>query len=152
MQASHGLKRNAAAHHKLPLETLKSPCRSGPCTNCVTSCRSGNQLCLRRYLLSFFSAECWWLISACWLQWVDPIQLHGIGQYASDAYFMFCRGLWQEVSPSDKDLLKYQQWLQSTNGEGTGLERDVMPSPASEGNATQPASGACDRQIDHLSS
>lgn len=73
---------------------------------------------------------------------MDPIQLHGIGQYASDAYFMFCRGLWCEVSPTDKDLLKYQQWLQSTNGEGTGLERDVMPSPASEGNASQPVGGA----------
>lgn len=64
------------------------------------------------------------------LQWVDPIELHGIGQYASDAYFMFCRGLWQEVSPSDKDLLKYQQWLHSTNGEGTGLERDELRLPA----------------------
>lgn len=40
---------------------------------------------------------------------------------------MFCRGNWQEVEPTDKDLLKYQQWLQSTGGEGTGLERDVMP-------------------------
>lgn len=64
------------------------------------------------------------------LQWVDPIELHGIGQYASDAYFIFCRGLWREVSPTDKDLLKYQQWLQDTNGEGTGLERDVLPGSA----------------------
>lgn len=61
------------------------------------------------------------------LQWLDPIELHGIGQYASDAYFMFCRGNWQDVQPTDKDLLKYQQWLHSTGGEGTGLERDVMP-------------------------
>lgn len=61
------------------------------------------------------------------LQWLDPIELHGIGQYASDAYFMFCRGNWREVEPTDKDLLKYQQWLHSTGGEGTGLERDVMP-------------------------
>ena len=61
------------------------------------------------------------------LQWLDPIELHGIGQYASDAYFMFCRGNWQDVEPTDKDLLKYQRWLRSTGGEGTGLERDVMP-------------------------
>ncbi|KAL3131721.1 hypothetical protein ABBQ38_007443 [Trebouxia sp. C0009 RCD-2024] len=61
------------------------------------------------------------------IEWLDPIELHGIGQYASDAYFMFCRGNWQDVQPTDKDLLKYQQWLHSTGGEGTGLERDVMP-------------------------
>jgi len=61
------------------------------------------------------------------VQWLDPIELHGIGQYASDAYFMFCRGNWQDVEPSDKDLLRYQQWLHSTGGEGTGLERDVIP-------------------------
>ncbi|KAL3163173.1 hypothetical protein ABBQ32_009581 [Trebouxia sp. C0010 RCD-2024] len=61
------------------------------------------------------------------IEWLDPIELHGIGQYASDAYFMFCRGNWQDVQPTDKDLLKYQHWLHSTGGEGTGLERDVMP-------------------------
>jgi len=64
------------------------------------------------------------------LQWLDPIELHGIGQYASDAYFMFCRGNWQDVDPSDKDLLRYQQWLHSTGGEGNGLERDVLPHAA----------------------
>lgn len=63
-------------------------------------------------------------------EWLDPIELHGIGQYASDAYFMFCRGNWQDVDPSDKDLLRYQQWLHSTGGEGNGLERDVMPHAA----------------------
>lgn len=63
-------------------------------------------------------------------EWLDPIELHGIGQYASDAYFMFCRGHWQDVDPSDKDLLRYQQWLHSTGGEGNGLERDVMPHAA----------------------
>lgn len=72
------------------------------------------------------------------VQWVDPIQLHGIGQYASDAYFIFCRGLWREVTPTDKDLLKYQQWLHSTDGEGTGLERDVMPPPPAEGEGATP--------------
>ncbi|KAL0050061.1 hypothetical protein WJX82_003674 [Trebouxia sp. C0006] len=63
-------------------------------------------------------------------EWLDPIELHGIGQYASDAYFMFCRGNWQDVDPSDKDLLRYQQWLHSTGGEGNGLERDVIPHAA----------------------
>ena len=72
------------------------------------------------------------------LQWLDPIELHGIGQYASDAYFMFCRGNWQDVEPTDKDLLKYQQWLQSTGGEGTGLERDVMPVVSMEDLSSQP--------------
>ncbi|KAA6429525.1 MAG: methyl- -binding domain 4-like [Trebouxia sp. A1-2] len=63
-------------------------------------------------------------------EWLDPIELHGIGQYASDAYFIFCRGNWRDVDPSDKDLLRYQQWLHSTGGEGNGLERDVMPHAA----------------------
>ena len=72
------------------------------------------------------------------LQWLDPIELHGIGQYASDAYFMFCRGNWQDVEPTDKDLLKYQQWLHSTGGEGTGLERDVMPVVSMEDISTGP--------------
>ena len=68
------------------------------------------------------------LAAFCWyLQWLDPIELHGIGQYASDAYFIFCRGNWQDLQPSDKDLLRYQQWLHSTGGVGTGLERDVLP-------------------------
>lgn len=60
-------------------------------------------------------------------QWTDPLELHGIGQYAADAYFMFCRGCWREVHPADKDLLKYSNWLHETDGLGAGLERDPVP-------------------------
>eukprot|EP00967_Tisochrysis_lutea_P149712 scaffold288368_cov21-Tisochrysis_lutea.AAC.1 len=56
------------------------------------------------------------------LQWTDPQELHGIGQYAADAYWMFCRGRWQQVDPADKDLRRYRDWLQQTGGEGAGLQ------------------------------
>lgn len=49
-------------------------------------------------------------------QWSDPRELHGIGQYAADAYWIFCRGAWRDVHPADKDLKKYRQWLQDTGG------------------------------------
>jgi hypothetical protein len=58
------------------------------------------------------------------VQWTDPKDLHGVGQYGSDAYRIFCRGDWRDVNPADKDLAKYHAWLVATNGEGTGLERD----------------------------
>lgn len=61
------------------------------------------------------------------LQWMDPKELHGVGQYAADAYNIFCRGDWRSVSPTDKDLLKYHQWLMETNGEGSGLLRETEP-------------------------
>ena len=60
------------------------------------------------------------------LQWTTPMQLHGIGQYAADAYFMFCRGEWRKVQPLDKDLLKYHAWLVETDGHGSGLQRDTV--------------------------
>ncbi|KAK9816537.1 hypothetical protein WJX72_001655 [[Myrmecia] bisecta] len=60
-------------------------------------------------------------------QWVNPMELHGIGQYAADAYYIFCRGEWESVQPTDKDLLRYHEWLKSTGGQGTGLQRDVAP-------------------------
>ena len=37
-------------------------------------------------------------------QWSDPRELHGMGQYARDAYYMFCRGQWRTLRPEDKDL------------------------------------------------
>lgn len=58
-------------------------------------------------------------------EWKDPSELHGIGQYAADAYYIFCRGLWKEVEPQDKDLKRYKEWLASTGGLGTGLTRHV---------------------------
>lgn len=50
------------------------------------------------------------------LQWTDPMELHGIGQYGSDAYWMFCRGRWRETEPADKDLRRYREWLMTTGG------------------------------------
>ena len=57
--------------------------------------------------------------------WRDPSELYGIGKYASDAYYIFCRGKWRpgEVEPDDKDLINYVTWLRSTDGFGTGLRR-----------------------------
>jgi hypothetical protein len=61
------------------------------------------------------------------LQWHEPEELHGIGQYGADAYRIFCRGDWRGVAPRDKDLLRYHSWLAGTDGQGTGLARDVAP-------------------------
>ena len=59
------------------------------------------------------------------LQWTDPQQLHGIGQYAADAYYIFCRGKWKRrPPPQDKDLLLYYNFLVETGGEGSGFERE----------------------------
>ena len=57
-------------------------------------------------------------------QWRTPTELHGVGRYGADAYFMFCRGAWRAVAPEDKDLARYHAWLLGTGGEGTGLARD----------------------------
>ncbi|KXZ46327.1 hypothetical protein GPECTOR_45g97 [Gonium pectorale] len=59
-------------------------------------------------------------------QWRCPTQLHGCGRYAADAYLIFCRGAWREVQPADKDLRRYRDWLESTGGEGSGLEREKL--------------------------
>ncbi|KDD73430.1 hypothetical protein H632_c2186p1 [Helicosporidium sp. ATCC 50920] len=55
--------------------------------------------------------------------WRDVRELHGVGDYAADAYAIFCRGAWREVRPADKDLRRYRDWLQRTDGLGTGLAR-----------------------------
>jgi methyl-CpG-binding domain protein 4 len=55
--------------------------------------------------------------------WRDPKELFNLGQYASDAYFIFCRGMWRDVQPEDKDLKRYKVWLESTGGLGSGLTR-----------------------------
>ena len=62
--------------------------------------------------------------AALCVQWTSPLQLHGIGQYAADAYWMFCRGQWRQVDPADKDLRKYHDWLTETDGQGSGLQRE----------------------------
>eukprot|EP00892_Ulva_mutabilis_P012444 jgi/Ulvmu1/9572/UM054_0002.1 len=56
--------------------------------------------------------------------WRQPTELRFVGKYASDAYFIFCRGKWRDVVPEDKDLKRYCMWLESTGGHGTGLARD----------------------------
>ncbi|GIM08127.1 hypothetical protein Vretimale_12169, partial [Volvox reticuliferus] len=59
-------------------------------------------------------------------QWTNPSELHGVGRYGEEAYFIFCRGRWREVQPEDKDLRRYLDWLESTGGEGSGLEREDL--------------------------
>lgn len=53
--------------------------------------------------------------------WRDPRELHGVGQYAADAYHMFCRGQWRHVRPEDKDLKRYWEWLAASEGQGMGF-------------------------------
>ncbi|KAL4444605.1 hypothetical protein ABPG77_002422 [Micractinium sp. CCAP 211/92] len=69
-------------------------------------------------------------------QWRNPTELFGIGKYAADAYLMFCRGRWREVQPDDKDLKKYQNWLEQTGGLGTGLTRHRTMAPAAAAGTT----------------
>ena len=79
------------------------------------------------------------------VQWTSPLELHGIGQYAADAYFMFCRGDWRDIHPADKDLLKYRAFLEETDGEGMGLQHEPAPilaAPSAEAAAQQPQSAA----------
>eukprot|EP00889_Picochlorum_renovo_P006256 jgi/Picre1/33286/NNA_008610.t1 len=51
----------------------------------------------------------------------DPTLLYGIGKYAKDAYDIFCLGRWREVTPDDKDLRLYIEFLERTDGLGWGL-------------------------------
>ena len=77
----------------------------------------------------------------CNVQWTSPLELHGIGQYAADAYYMFCRGDWRSIHPADKDLAKYRAFLEETNGEGMGLQHEPAPilaAPSAEAAAQQP--------------
>lgn len=55
--------------------------------------------------------------------WQRPEELHGIGKYAADAYYIFVRGEWRDVHPEDKDLKKYKSWLEETDGLGAGYQR-----------------------------
>jgi len=49
-------------------------------------------------------------------EWLEPIELHGIGKYANDAWRIFCRGDWKAVDPQDHALNKYHSWLWNSNG------------------------------------
>ena len=56
-------------------------------------------------------------------EWKDaPEILHGIGKYACDAYRIFCLGQWRHVTPEDKDLKRYIEFLERTEGFGVGFE------------------------------
>lgn len=57
----------------------------------------------------------------------DPTILFGVGRYASDAYKIFCLGEWQSVTPEDKDLKRYIEFLSRTEGVGVGFQRDLAP-------------------------
>ena len=47
--------------------------------------------------------------------WKDnPETLYGIGKYASDAYWIFCKGKWQDVEPKDGALVNYHNFLKKS--------------------------------------
>ena len=50
-------------------------------------------------------------------EWHEPIELHGIGKYANDAWRIFCRGDWRVVDPQDHALNKYHSYLQEFHEE-----------------------------------
>ena len=43
--------------------------------------------------------------------WDEPIELHGIGKYANDAWKIFCTDQWKDVQPHDHALVWYHEWL-----------------------------------------
>ena len=83
--------------------------------------------------------------------WRSVAELSGCGQYATDAYALFCTGDWRAMAPpDDKELIKYFRFLQArtarvhvwvccaelllrpaqlqeTDGKGRGLSRDPPP-------------------------
>ena len=47
--------------------------------------------------------------------WDEPIELHGIGKYANDAWLIFVKGDWRSVEPKDHALNKYHDWLRENH-------------------------------------
>ena len=45
----------------------------------------------------------------------DPKKLYGIGKYGSDAYHIFCKGDWKNVTPKDHALNDYHSYLKIIN-------------------------------------
>lgn len=43
--------------------------------------------------------------------WTYPIELYGIGKYGNDSYRIFCVNEWKFVTPHDKKLNLYHDWL-----------------------------------------
>lgn len=69
-------------------------------------------------------------LSAAWAagDWAAVTDLPGVGRYAADAYALFCSGEWRgRAAPQDRELRRYAQWLEHTDGLGAGLERDAPP-------------------------
>lgn len=46
--------------------------------------------------------------------WVEAIDLYGIGKYANDAWHIFCVGDWRNVTPDDHALNDYHDWLKES--------------------------------------
>ncbi|KAL0484736.1 methyl-CpG-binding domain protein [Acrasis kona] len=47
--------------------------------------------------------------------WTLPDELYGIGQYGCDSYRIFVLGEWDKVSPTDKELIRYVEWMRENN-------------------------------------
>ena len=45
----------------------------------------------------------------------DATKLFGISKYGSDAYRIFVKGEWREVTPTDSALKNYKKWMEETN-------------------------------------
>lgn len=44
----------------------------------------------------------------------NPELLYGVGKYASDAYYIFCAGSWEEIEPKDRALNDYHSFLKKS--------------------------------------
>jgi methyl-CpG-binding domain protein 4 len=42
------------------------------------------------------------------LEWSEPKELHGLGEYANDSWLIFIKN--RNISPKDKELKKYIAW------------------------------------------
>ena len=47
--------------------------------------------------------------------WKEPIELHGCGKYANDAWHIFIVGDWKVIQPQDHALNAYHDWLKERN-------------------------------------
>jgi hypothetical protein len=55
-------------------------------------------------------------------QWTFPIELHGCGRYADDAFRIFCLGQVETTNPSDKELKKYVLWFKAESSKSRFFE------------------------------
>nr|CAB3266248.1 solute carrier family 35 member G1-like [Phallusia mammillata] len=47
------------------------------------------------------------------MDWKYPCELRGIGKYGNDSYRIFCVNEWQAVTPDDRKLILYREWLKT---------------------------------------